>query len=295
MPSVNVSVIATVFNERAHIDRLLDSLAAQTRLPDEVVICDGGSRDGTAEWIRAYAERHPGRLPNLRVLEVPGANISRGRNCAIEAAAGPIIAVTDAGVRLSAEWLEQLMLPWEQPGDPPVGVAGFFTPDVQGVFETAMAATVLPLQDDIDPASFLPSSRSVAFTKAAWQATGGYPEWLDYSEDLVFDLKLNALRPRARLGVCMGAACACLLQAAHEPWRLLEAVLSLRTRRWQGGPLAQAPRCALCHVWIVAAAAAGPRALGDVCALVGMAGADCRVVYLLPQTSCAPAEPARES
>ena len=193
---MNVSVIATVYNERPNIDRLLDSLAAQSRPPDEVVICDGGSSDGSAAWMRSYGERHPGRLLNLRVIEAPGANISRGRNIAIEAAAGPIIAVTDAGVQLTRTWLEQLLLPWEKPGDLPIGVAGFFAPDAHGVFETAMAATVLPLEDDIDPACFLPSSRSVAFTRAAWEAIGGYPEWLDYSEDLVFDLKLNGLRTR---------------------------------------------------------------------------------------------------
>ena len=34
-------------------------------------------------------------------------------------------------------------------------------------------------------------SRSVAFTKGAWRRAGGYPEWLDYCEDVVFDLKLR--------------------------------------------------------------------------------------------------------
>ena len=54
-----------------------------------------------------------------------------------------------------------------------------------------MGATVLPQLDEIDPAKFLPSSRSVAFTKAAWHAVGGYPEWLDYCEDLIFDFALR--------------------------------------------------------------------------------------------------------
>ncbi len=55
-----------------------------------------------------------------------------------------------------------------------------------------MSATVLPTAEEINPATFLPSSRSVAFTKQAWQAVGGYPEWLDYCEDLIFDLKMRA-------------------------------------------------------------------------------------------------------
>ena len=41
------------------------------------------------------------------------------------------------------------------------------------------------------PARFLPSSRSVAFRKSAWTAIGGYPAWLDYGEDIVFDLALQ--------------------------------------------------------------------------------------------------------
>ena len=54
-----------------------------------------------------------------------------------------------------------------------------------------MGAAVLPQPDEIDPATFLPSSRSVAFRKAVWEQAGGYPEWLDYCEDLVFDFKLR--------------------------------------------------------------------------------------------------------
>jgi hypothetical protein len=31
----------------------------------------------------------------------------------------------------------------------------------------------------------------VAFTRRAWEVTGGYPEWLDYCEDLLFDFALE--------------------------------------------------------------------------------------------------------
>jgi glycosyltransferase involved in cell wall biosynthesis len=190
MPPQTVSVIATVYNEGPAIARLLDSLAAQTCLPDEVVICDGGSSDDTVAILRSYGDR----LPGLRVLVEPGANISRGRNVAIAAAAGPIIAATDAGVRLDPRWLEELVAPFAAQQETKA-VAGFFLPDPQSVFETAMAATVLPLLGEIDPHTFLPSSRSVAFTKEVWQTAGGYPEWLDYCEDLLFDFAVNAQQP----------------------------------------------------------------------------------------------------
>ena len=181
---MQVSVICTVLNEGESIRRLMDSLAAQTRIPDEVVIVDGGSRDQTVAVIDEYRDRLP-----LRVLVEPGANISRGRNVAIAAASGEIIASTDAGVRLEPQWLAELVSPLEN-SDARV-TAGFFVSDPQTTFEVAMGATVLPDVEDIDPATFLPSSRSVAFTKEAWAAAGGYPEWLDYCEDLIFDFRLR--------------------------------------------------------------------------------------------------------
>jgi glycosyltransferase involved in cell wall biosynthesis len=181
-----VSVISTVLNEGNSILRLLDSLASQSRLPDEVVIVDGGSTDATVSLLNEYASRSAFAL---RVLSRPGANISQGRNVAIAAAQGEVIAVVDAGVRLSADWLRELVTPF---GDPDIhAVAGFFVPDPQTTFEAAMGATVLPALSDVSPERFLPSSRSVAFRRAAWQAVGGYPEWLDYCEDLVFDLNLR--------------------------------------------------------------------------------------------------------
>jgi len=50
---------------------------------------------------------------------------------------------------------------------------------------------VLPEVGEINPASFNPSSRSVAFLKSAWAEVGGYPEWLDYCEDLLFDFRMR--------------------------------------------------------------------------------------------------------
>ncbi len=93
-----VSLIATVKNEAHALARLLDSIGAQTRLPDEVVIADGGSTDDTARRIEPWGAAQP--FP-VRVVIVPGANIAQGRNAAIRAARGALIAATDAGV-----WLE---------------------------------------------------------------------------------------------------------------------------------------------------------------------------------------------
>ncbi len=204
---VFVSVILTVLNEGESARGVLESLCAQTRLPDEVIIADGGSRDQTASILREYAARLP-----LQIVSAPGSNISQGRNAAIWAAHGEIVAVTDAGVRCRPDWLERLIAPFASPSV--MAVAGFFCSAPQTVLEMAMGATVLPEARDVTSATYLPSSRSVAFRRAAWKAVGGYPEWLDYSEDVIFDLALRQkfgpftfvpeavvdFRPRGNLG-----------------------------------------------------------------------------------------------
>lgn len=184
---MKVSVVVTVLNEDQSIHKLLDSLVAQTHRPDEVVVVDGGSIDQTLAILEDYTKHLP-----LKIIHQPGANISQGRNVAIEAAVGPIIACTDVGVRLAENWLASLMDAFS-PTKVPAVVAGFFVPDPQSTFEVAMGATVLPRIDEIDPHTFLPSSRSIAFHKTAWQTVGGYPEWLDFCEDLIFDFKLKDL------------------------------------------------------------------------------------------------------
>lgn len=181
---MNISVISTVKNEGEAIRPLLDSLIDQSRPPDEIVICDGGSDDNTLEILDEYCQWLP-----INVIVVPGANISEGRNHAIAAAAGPIIAATDAGVVLSPYWVEDLARPILE--ESAQVVSGWFESDPFTDFEVVMGSTVLPTLREIDPATFLPSSRSVAFLKSAWADVGGYPEWLDYSEDLLFDLALK--------------------------------------------------------------------------------------------------------
>jgi len=185
-PAPPVSVICTVLNEANNIADMLLSLLAQTRLPQEIVIVDAGSRDDTVGVIERLARQI---LFPVRVLVKPGANRSAGRNIAIREADGPLIAATDAGCRAEPQWLERLVAPLES-GEAQVA-AGFYQPDCDSPFEEVVAALCFPALEKINPDTFLPSSRSVAFLKQAWQAVGGYPEEYAYAEDTWFDLKLR--------------------------------------------------------------------------------------------------------
>jgi glycosyltransferase involved in cell wall biosynthesis len=176
---MKISLIATVLNDAPHVGAFLGSIAEQTRAPDEVVIVDGGSTDGTIELLRA--------AEGITVIEEPGANIARGRNAAIAHAAHEILAVADADCVYGPTWLEELVKPFESGADVAMG---WYEPIVGTLMEGCLASVNLPVDaNEVDPATFMPSARSVAFRREAIQAVGGYPEWLPIGEDMWVDLR----------------------------------------------------------------------------------------------------------
>jgi cellulose synthase/poly-beta-1,6-N-acetylglucosamine synthase-like glycosyltransferase len=183
----HVSVVATVKDEARSIEAFLTALLNQSRTPDEIVISDGGSTDGTAEAIRGAGGNERSRL---RLIEAPGTNIAQGRNRAIASCSGSIVAVTDAGTTPRPDWLERLVRPLEN--DPSIAVSGgFFEPGGSTFLQRCIAVVITPQLPEVSPDSFLPSSRSVAFRRDWWERAGGYPEWLDHCEDVIFDLELK--------------------------------------------------------------------------------------------------------
>jgi glycosyltransferase involved in cell wall biosynthesis len=180
---LKVCLVVTVKNEAPTLGELLDAIDRQTRAPDEIVCVDGGSDDATLEILEKWGRSRQG----VTVVSLPGSNISAGRNRGIELAASPLIAVTDAGCTPEAGWLEQL----EEGFAPGVDVAmGFYTGDPTSRFERILACLNLPDAAQVDPGKFMPSSRSIAFSKQVWERAGGYPEWLDIGEDMYFNFRL---------------------------------------------------------------------------------------------------------
>lgn len=180
-----VAIIVTVRNEEASIDALLDSLLAGSRAPDEVVIADGGSTDRTVERLRARAAIDP----RARFLVAPG-NRSVGRNAAVRSARASIIACTDAGVQVERDWLERITEPFER--DPGVDVvAGFYRSAGETWFERAAGIVSAPRLEEVDRDRFLPSTRSVAFRRSAWERVHGFDERWDHNEDTPFALSLK--------------------------------------------------------------------------------------------------------
>jgi glycosyltransferase involved in cell wall biosynthesis len=185
---MKVSLVATVKDAGPEIGDFLTSVRAQTRQPDEVVVVDGGSRDGTVEALRG--------APWLTLIEEPGANIARGRNIAVRAASHDVVACSDADCVLAPDWLERILEPMERGADVSMGV---YRPLARSFFETCAAAISIKEPEEIDPRTYMPSARSVAFRREAFEEAGGYPEWLAIGEDMYLDSRWRDMEVRMDL------------------------------------------------------------------------------------------------
>lgn len=180
-----VSLVITVKNEENCIEKLLESIANQTLSPDEIIIADAGSTDRTKEQIKHFKTK----LPQLKLIDVSNSNRSKGRNAAITKAKNDIIAVTDAGCSLKNDWIEKITNPLaRKEGD---AVAGFYITSDETMLEKCSAPFLATMPDKLVVDEYLPSSRSVAFTKKSWEKAGKYPEHVDFCEDLVFAKNLK--------------------------------------------------------------------------------------------------------
>lgn len=179
---MKVAVCATVKNEASDAAALVTSLRDQSLAADEVVIVDGGSDDGTFEALSEAAEGDS----RFKLLRAPGTNISAGRNRAVAETEAPLVAVTDAGLRRSRDWLRSLVAAVQ---DEPLaaGSYGYILAAPQTTFEAALGAVALPLARQIDPFRYPPSSGSALFRREWLERVGGYPEWLAHGEDLWLD------------------------------------------------------------------------------------------------------------
>ena len=120
-------LITPAHNEEQFITKTLDSMVAQTRLPERWIIVDDGSRDRTAEIVQSYLERFPWiellRRPQRRERDFAGK--AHAFNTGFERVQGlvfDIVGNLDADISFEPDYFEFLLGKFSE--FPQLGVAG---------------------------------------------------------------------------------------------------------------------------------------------------------------------------
>lgn len=109
-----VSIAMCTYNGAAHVLEQLESFTAQTRQPDELIVCDDASQDETADILRHFAAQAPF---DVRVV-VNGGNLGFARNFAkaVESASGDIVFLSDQDDVWHSSKIEAFVKAFEQDG-----------------------------------------------------------------------------------------------------------------------------------------------------------------------------------
>jgi glycosyltransferase involved in cell wall biosynthesis len=186
---MRIALICTVYNEAPTVDHWIRALREQTVRPDEFVIVDGGSADDTVQRLRAGFAGSEFPAPTIIVQRC---NIAQGRNLAIRNTTAEIIVSIDAGSTPDKHWFAEITRPFREVAG--IHVVGGWCPmllktELDTMIETMLGVTY---EQNSKDRSYSPSSRNTAYLRSAWEAVGGYPEWLTLTaEDLLFNCNLH--------------------------------------------------------------------------------------------------------
>lgn len=103
---MSVSVLIPTFRRPDGLARALESVFAQTSLPDEIVVVDNAPEGGAKAVVDALVSRAPARLIHIHE---PAPGVANARNAGFAAAKGRFIAQLDDDESASPGWLSALM------------------------------------------------------------------------------------------------------------------------------------------------------------------------------------------
>jgi glycosyltransferase involved in cell wall biosynthesis len=102
---LTITVIVCAHNEERFLAPCLHSLLAQSRLPDEILVINNASSDGTSRVAAA--------IPGVRVIEEPRKGLVMARERGRLEAKGELLVYVDADCRAPLSWLERIAARFE--------------------------------------------------------------------------------------------------------------------------------------------------------------------------------------
>lgn len=182
-----VSVVITNYNYERYIDAAINSAAGQTRRPDEIIIVDDGSTDGSMARIKS----NPNYGNDVKSISKHNGGVAAARNNGIAAATGDYIICLDADDTLEPAYVETLYSAME--ADRSLGVA--YTGLKIHFEDGSSSVSAWPPEFDFElmakpgvpPPNCIPCA--AMFRRNMWVRTGGYKQEYAPGEDVEFWLR----------------------------------------------------------------------------------------------------------
>ncbi|MBN8929605.1 MAG: glycosyltransferase family 2 protein [Rhodospirillales bacterium] len=185
---LTITAIIPLYNGARFIEDSLNSVLAQTRPPQEILVVDDGSTDDGAAVVERFIEKHP----QVQLLRKANGGQSAARNFAVKHSTGRLIALLDQDDMWYPHHLERLVEPFFKQRPIPLGwvYCNLDEVDITGQMVTRDALRALSyvkhpkrdllgcLQTDM---FVLPSASLIS--REAFEAVGGFDESLSGFED----------------------------------------------------------------------------------------------------------------
>ncbi len=228
--AARVSAVIPTYNRGPLIARAIDSVLAQSRPPDEIVVVDDGSVDDTAERIAPYLDR-------VRYVRQENAGSSAARNRGVEEAVHPWIAFLDSDDHWRPDHLRRMVNAIEATG----GAARFYFGDTLGSgteggrsfwelagLEIDGPYLLAPDASDWVMRSIQPTMlQSSVFRRSAYRAVGGLDPAIALRHDTLLFFRLGLGGP-----ACAVAQAGAIMTDDDAPGARLSAALSDETPRY---------------------------------------------------------------
>jgi len=166
------------YNEEQYLPGCLFSLLHQTRRPDEILVVNNASTDGT----RLAAER-----ASVRVVDESRKGLVIARETGSTATTGDVLVYVDADCRAPRDWLERVAQEFEGL-DPPVAVTGpyrFYDWDLIGrilvrIYDVTVAPVTHFLAQDVFEIGAILYGGNFAVRRDALAAIGGFDTSIEF-------------------------------------------------------------------------------------------------------------------
>jgi len=187
-------VMSTYVNDNSvWLKDALQSIAIQTKLPDEIVIvCDGPISIDSENIIREFVEK---KIRPTIVLKLPY-NLGRGaaRNRGVEAASHELIGIMDSDDIMKPDRIkdQSIILMGNKEVDLVCALVEEFEGDPSNIVSIKYCAEYNEqIVKDLKFSCCI-SNPTIIFRKYAWTECGGFPNFREANEDYLFFLRLSS-------------------------------------------------------------------------------------------------------